>query len=276
MRLRQDVLDTTPLQVAAGSVPAAAGADILDIELLQRALAENRLRVFPHRVRRPARLGQAHAQKSTERGRQDAALADQSEARKDEDGLASHEIACLNKLRRCGFVTPEVVFRNANYVVLSDIGPSLETVLTLASPDDVSRWCAKAAETLRQSARCGALARCSTHAQHDFVRQDRIGFIDLENTVENWMPLLMRQGWDLYQLGQSAAFFEPGVSHAEAAMRAYGPGRVRKLLYAAAVSLFGTYVALYPFRNGRKREIRQGHACIRAVYRAPRKAPAAI
>ena len=36
------------------------------------------------------------------------------------------------------------------------------------------------------------------------------------------------------------------------------------------------YVALYPFRNGRKREIRQGHACIRAVYRAPRKAPAAI
>jgi len=167
------------------------------------------------------------------------------------------------------------VFRNANYVVLSDIGPSLETVLTLASPDDRIAVVRKAAETLRRlhdAGRWHGAAR--THNMT--LYEDQIGFIDLENTVENWMPLLMRQGWDLYQLGQSAAFFEPGVSHAEAAMRAYGPGRVRKLLYAAAVSLFGTYVALYPFRNGRKREIRQGHACIRAVYRAPRKAPAAI
>jgi hypothetical protein len=191
-------------------------------------------------------------------------------ARKDYDALVSHEIQSLNKLRDAGFVTPEVVFRNEHYMVLSDIGPSLEAVLTLASRDDRFAVIRKAAETLRQlhdAGRWHGAAR--THNMT--LCGDRIGFLDLENTVENWMPLTMRQGWDLYQLGQSAAFFEPHLPLAETAMRTYGPGRVRKVLYAAACSLFGVYVALYPFRNGRKREIRQGHACIRAVYRAPRR-----
>lgn len=60
---------------------------------------------------------------------------------------------------------------------------------------------------------------------------------------------------------------------AEAALRAYGPGVVRRALYALTVLFFDTYAALYPFRNIGKREIRQTHACIRAIHRAPRKRP---
>ena len=105
---------------------------------------------------------------------------------------------------------------------------------------------------------------------------DRIGFIDLENCVDSWLPPFMRRVWDLWQLGHSAAFFHPHVPLAETALRAYGPSGPRKFLYSVAVLFFGTYAALYPFRNMGKREIRQIHALMRAIYRAPRKDPAAI
>lgn len=259
----------------AGASPAAAGPDSLNVQLLQRALADSRHRVFPVEF-----AGRRYWVKRSRKtlpnvvGRLLHRLT-QLVSRKDPDALALHEVRCLDKLRGAGFLTPDVVFRDAHYVVLSDIGPSLEAVLTRASPQDRAAIVRRAAEALRalhDAGRWHGAARTHNMTLHG----DRIGFIDLENTVENWMPRLMRQGWDLYQLGQSAAFFEPHVALAETAMRAYGPGRVRKLLYCVAVSLFGPYVALYPFRNGRKREIRQGHACIRAIYRAPRKTPPTI
>jgi hypothetical protein len=266
--------DPGPFQVA-GTSPAAAGPDILNVELLQRALADGTDRVFPIEF-----AGRRYWVKRSRKNLPNLVgkllhRLTQVVSGKGSDALAMHEAKCLDKLRSAGFLTPEVVFRNAHYVVLSDIGPSLEAVLTLASPQDRAAIVRKAGEALRalhDAGRWHGAAR--THNMT--LCGDRIGFIDLENTVEHWLPPLMRQGWDLYQLGQSAAFFEPHVTLAETAMRAYGPGRVRKLLFCVAVLLFGPYVALYPFRNGRKREIRQGHACVRAIYRAPRKAPADI
>lgn len=246
------------------------GPDLLNIQMLVDGLADNRQRVFPIECdSRKYWVKRFRKNLPNTVGKLLHGLT-RLVARKDHGELASHEIGSLTKLRESGFLTPQVVFRNAHYMVLSDIGPSLEAVLTLASRDDRFEVVREAAATLRQlhdagrwhgAARTHNLTLCG----------DRIGFLDLENTVENWMPLTMRQGWDLYQLGQSAAFFEPHVPLAEAVMRAYGPGRVRKVLFAAACALIGPYVALYPFRNGRKREIRQGHACIRAVYRAPRR-----
>jgi tRNA A-37 threonylcarbamoyl transferase component Bud32 len=269
-----ELRDPGSFQVA-GSSPAPAGPDILNMELLQRAVADSQHRVFPIEF-----SGRRYWVKRSRKnlpnivGRLLHRLT-QLVSRKDQDKLAMHEVRCLEKLRSAGFLTPDVVFRNAHYVVLSDIGPSLEAVLTLASPQERTAIVRKAGEALRalhDAGRWHGAAR--THNMT--LCGDRIGFIDLENTVENWMPPLMRQAWDLYQLGQSAAFFEPHAALAETAMRAYGPGRVRKLLYGVALLLFGPYVVLYPFRNGRKREIRQGHACVRAIYRAPRKSPADI
>jgi hypothetical protein len=258
------------IERSAQPFPAAGSADLLNIESLVSGLKDSRLRVFPIEVDgRKYWVKRIRKNLPNPVGKLLHRLT-RWVAGKDPDALASHEIESLNKLRSCGFLTPEVVFRNQHYVVLSDLGPSLEAVLTLASRDDRFAVLCKAGEALRKlhdAGRWHGAAR--THNMT--LLGEQIGFIDLENTVENWMPLLMRQGWDLYQLGQSAAFFEPQVPLAEAALRAYGPGRVRKLLYAAAVLLFGPYVVLYPFRNGRKREIRQGHACVRAIYRAPRE-----
>jgi hypothetical protein len=191
---------------------------------------------------------------------------------RDELAQADHEIESLNALRRRGFITPDVIFRNPYYFVLSDIGPSLETVMFEAAEAErlrIVRMAGQALRKLHDADRWHGAARI-----HNMTLSDgQIGFIDLENTVETWLPLFLRKCWDVWQLGHSAAFFAPHVPMAEAALRAYGPGAVRKTLYSIAVLFFGTYAALYPFRNIGKREIRQTHACIRAIYRAPRKLP---
>lgn len=264
------------IRASAEPLPQPGGCPgTLDAELLQRALAESLFRVFPVEVD-----GRRYWVKRIRKNLPNLVgwlLHNLTKlmARKDGAALAQHEIAVIEKLRRSGFLTPEVVYRDEHCVVLSDIGPSLEAVLTRAEPRERIEVIQKAAATLRRlhdAGRWHGAAR--THNMT--LCGERIGFIDLENTVENWMPLRMRQAWDLYQLGQSAAFFEPSVPLAETAMRAYGPGPVLKLLYFFACALFGPYVLLYPFRNGRKREIRQGHACITAIYRAPRNVPADI
>jgi hypothetical protein len=186
---------------------------------------------------------------------------------------ASHEIEALLALKRHGFVTPDVVFRNPHYFVLSDIGPSLETVLTLAErPDERLRVAGLAGQALRalhDAGRWHGAARIHNMT----LSGERIGFIDLENTVDSWLPLPLRKLWDLWQLGHSAAFFAPSVPLAEAALRAYGDNGVRRSLQAAAWLFVGTYLLLRPFRNGGKREIRQTVGCMEAIYRLRRKSP---
>jgi len=269
------VSDTGSLQRTAGSVPAQPNPGILDVELLQRGLAENPLRVFPIECD-----GRRYWVKRLSKNLDNplSRLAYRLRSRlsgKGEEALGEHEVESLTALRRHGFLTPEVVFRNQYCLVLSDLGPSLETVLTLAPPEErapVVRQAAEAVRRLHDSGRWHGAARLHNMTLY----RGQIGFIDLENTVENWLPPFMRRVWDTWQLGHSAAFFQPNVVLAETALRAYGPGGVRKFLYAVAVLFFGTYAALYPFRNTGKREIRQIHALMRAIYRAPRKVPDAI
>lgn len=186
---------------------------------------------------------------------------------------ADHEIEALLTLKRHGFITPDVVFRNPHYFVLSDIGPSLEAVLMAAEqPAErlrVVRLAGQALRRLHDADRWHGAARVHNMT----LSGDQIGFIDLENTVDSWLPLPLRKFWDLWQLGHSAAFFEPSVPLAEAALRAYGDNAVRRSLRATAWLCVGTYLLLRPFRNGSKREIRQTVGCMEAIYRLGRKSP---
>jgi len=163
---------------------------------------------------------------------------------------ADHEILSLNALRRHGFITPDVVFRNSHYFVLSDIGQSLEAEITLADRAGRERILRLAGEALRKLHDAGRW-HGAARVHNMTLSGGQIGFIDLENTVENWMPLPLRKFWDLWQLGHSAAFFEPGAELAETALRAYGDGAARKSLQVCAYALIGPYLLLRPFRNVR-------------------------
>ncbi len=250
--------------------PATAGAAPLDTDLIERALVQNRLRVFPLEAH-----GRRYWVKRLRKTLHNPVSAAAYRFRtwmsgKGDDALGEHEVASLAALRRHGFLTPNLVLREPHYLVLSDLGPSLEAVLAQTQVDKRAPLVRKAAEALRQlhdAGRWHGAARISNLT----LCGERIGFIDLENTVGNWLPPFMRRVWDLWQLGHSAAFFEPAVPLAETALRTYGPGGPRKFLLSVAVLFFGTYAALYPLRNSGKREIRQIHALMRAIYRAPRR-----
>lgn len=238
----------------------------MDIEKLARAFLDNRQRVFPLEIdgervwvkrtaknlpNRAAWLIYQAVSKITGRTRQ---------------SQTHHEIACLAALRRHGFRTPDVLFQNGYYIVLSDIGPSLEIAIRGADLAERRRIVRKAGEALRRLHDAGRW-HGAARLHNMTLSGEEIGFIDLENTVENWLPLAGRKFWDLWQLGHSAAFFEPNVALAEEALRAYGPSPVRRALWLAAAALAGPYLLMKPFRNSRIRELRQSHACMGAIYR---------
>jgi hypothetical protein len=266
-------LDNTDrhIQTASGGTPDAPAATI-DIEQLVNSFLHNPHRVFAvdcggrrlwvKRIRKNlpnplAALIHAAARKIT--GRNELAQAD-------------HEIESLKALRRHGFITPEIVFRNPYYFVLSDIGPSLEAAILQADEAErfrIVRMAGQALRKLHDADRWHGAARVHNMT----LSGNHIGFIDLENMVEAWLPLPLRKFWDLWQLGHSAAFFEPSMPLAEAALRAYGDSPVRKSLWVTAWVFVGTYLSLKPFQNGSKREVRQTVGCMAAIYRLPRKSP---
>ncbi len=245
------------------------------MELLRQEIADNQLRVFSIELE-----GRRYWVKRLHKNLQNPLSTLAYRVRswisgKDDEALGNHEARSLSALRQHGFLTPDVVFRDAHYIVLSDLGPSLEAVLFETPSEQRAAIVHQAGETLRKLHDAGRW-HGAARIHNMTLYEGRIGFIDLENTVDNWLPPFMRRVWDAWQLGHSAAFFDPHVALAETALCAYGPGGVRNFLYSVAVLFFGTYAAFYPFRNTGKREIRQIYAMMRAIYRAPRKEPGAI
>ena len=104
------MLEPGSLRQAAGPFAIAADSDVLNVELLRRGLvADGGLRVFPIEID-----GKRYWVKRTRKNLPNPVgkllhRLTQWVAGKDPDALASHEVACLNKLRRSGFLTPEVV-----------------------------------------------------------------------------------------------------------------------------------------------------------------------
>ena len=243
----------------------------MDIEKLLASYFDNKLRVFPLDIDGK----RVWVKRIVKNLPNPVAAAIYHAARrltgKSNEAQAEHEIESLNALRRHGFLTPEILFRNQYYVVLSDIGQSLEAALTLADPQSRARIVTLAGTALRKlhdADRWHGAARVHNMT----LSGERIGFIDLENTVDTWLPLPLRKFWDLWQLGHSTAFFEPSVPLTETALRAYGANAVRRALQAAAWLLIGPYLLLKPFQKRGKRELRQTLGCIAAIYRLHGKA----
>lgn len=172
-------------------------------------------------------------------------------------------------LKASGFTVPDIVARTDRYLVLSDIGPNLETLVALAGPSERERLLREAAATLRRLHDCGgwhgaAVLRNITQAGSG------IGFLDLENRVDAFMPLRVRQVWDLWSLGHAAALFDDTGGFTATALRAYGEGAVRTWLWCFTAVFVGTYVTLKPFQPLKKRELRQTIGCMGGIFAAGR------
>jgi len=175
----------------------------------------------------------------------------------------------IQALAALGFIVPDILRKTDTYVVLSDIGPNIEFLITSASPAERERLLREAAMTLRRLHDAGgwhgaAVLRNLTQAPTG------IGFIDLENAIEVWTPLRIRQVWDLWCLGHSTALFDHTGMLTAVAIEAYGANPARTLLWGGTAVFVGSYLTLKPFQPLKKRELRQTIGCMGGIFQAGR------
>lgn len=175
-----------------------------------------------------------------------------------------HEIAALAALRKRGFKTPDVIFHNRYYMVLSDTGPTLQQ-LVKEGISDVDSVVTDAGRLLRRLHDAGGWHGAAR--LHNMTRSgDEMGFIDVENTSSFWLPIPILRAWDLWQLCGSIAYFDADGSRTANCLRGYGNGKVFHGLWAASALMIGPYLALKPFQRWLKRELRQAVVTMQAIF----------
>lgn len=179
----------------------------------------------------------------------------------------ANRIAALSAL---GFIVPAILRRTDRYIVLSDIGANLEDLMAGAPERERQDLLRAAAATLRRLHDAGGWHGAAVLRNMTRAPDGNIGFIDLENAIEVWTPLLVRQAWDLWCIGHSAALFDHSGDLTAVGLRAYGAGPARTLLWGAAGVFVGTYLTLKPFQPLKKRELRQTIACMGGIFKAGR------
>lgn len=176
-----------------------------------------------------------------------------------------HEIDALNALRRRGMKTPDVVFSNQYYFVLTDIGPTIFELLKTASAQEGRRISLETGKAIRQLHHAGGW-HGGARIYNMTMQNGEIGFIDLENTVDTWLPLGGRRLWDVWQLAHSLGYFDPEGYLGAAALVGYGPGWANWDLQLLAKIFIGLYLVLKPFQRHLKAELSQAIAVFRAVF----------
>lgn len=182
------------------------------------------------------------------------------------DAGVQHEIDALQALRVRGLKTPDVVYSNKYYMVLSDIGPTLQTLFEQV-PVDRERLSFAAGQALRRLHHAGGW-HGGARIYNMTWDNNEIGFIDLENTVDFWMPLGGRRLWDLWQLAHSIGSFDGSGVLTASALRGYGPGWANFDLRVFTMAFIGAYLLLAPFQSKLKRELAQTVAVFRGVFLA--------
>ncbi len=176
------------------------------------------------------------------------------------------ELHAMAALRAHGFTVPQVVHSTPAYMVLSDLGESLQY---LTRTHDTPRCC----EVLEQLA--GLLRQL--HMQgcwhgnallRNFVMKDgRIGLIDLENTAHRLWPLAMRQAYDIWQVLFSTARLPESSQLMRHFLRSYcASSRVGRCLRTAAWAMAPLYAIALPLRPLVRNDLPQFMDAVRELW----------
>ena len=167
------------------------------------------------------------------------------------------EIACIQAVARRGFLVPEVLHVAPDYMVLSDIGPSLHQLMHKAEAETRRRLTARAAallQTLHESAGWHGNAVLRNMVDHN---NEQIGLIDFERTARPGWSLARKQSYDLWQLLYSTARFDRTSTLARHALQSYGDGPARRRLRWFSLLALPVALPFVPFQEIMKRDFAQ-------------------
>jgi tRNA A-37 threonylcarbamoyl transferase component Bud32 len=166
------------------------------------------------------------------------------------------EVRAMRALAGRGMLVPTIVHETPDYMVLSDIGASIQQAMR-ETPAMQHPLIEQVADTLSALHRAGGW-HGNAMLRNFTLHQSYIGMIDFENTAHAHWSLAVRQAFDVWQVLYSTARLDNGIQLCEAFLGRYQPSsRARVYLRGIACLLSPLYVLLRPFRSHLKRDIRQ-------------------
>ena len=176
-----------------------------------------------------------------------------------------HELAVMEQLRARGALVPEVLHREQDYMVLSDIGPTLHVLMQQNPPMDEKRsMLHKAATALRHLHR-----KDGWHGNPKLLdltlHPTGVGFIDFEEATASKLPIEWLQARDLWLFAHSTVRFDATGQLAADALEHYGQKIQLRLLKRFAYWSLPLYALLWPLQNILGRDVRFALATTRAI-----------
>lgn len=160
------------------------------------------------------------------------------------------EAARINVIRSAGSLAPEVLEVGSDYIVLSDIGTSLQDTLRTASPEEREQLVLagmRAIDQLHQHKGWhGNAALRNLTIEND---TKRIGFIDFDFSPREYMPLLFKQPYDLWQYCYSTVRFDMSGHLCKLAFKEYSLARNKYVVLAMCALLLPIALILSPFAH---------------------------
>jgi tRNA A-37 threonylcarbamoyl transferase component Bud32 len=166
------------------------------------------------------------------------------------------ETRAIRSLRRQGMLVPTVVHEAPDFIVLTDVGESLQLCLQRGDESLRMHYVLQVADLLSELH--GRKAWHGNAALRNFTLKDgRLGMIDFENTAHRWCTLNIRQAFDIWQVLHSIAKYEERKPLVRAFLTRYRPPS-RSLLYLRLMAwgLSPIYLMLAPLNRLLKRDIR--------------------
>lgn len=175
------------------------------------------------------------------------------------------EVTHIRLLSRMGLCVPRVVAVGRDYIALSDIGETIETLLR-PLPDAASRapYLQAAASSLGILHRKGGWH--GNAKLRNFTWDGRqAGMIDFEESGSIW-PLFYKQAKDVFMLIGSMHKFDPDGALITLMLDSYRQQRCLMPLYVSACALLPLYLLLWPLRKVLGRDVRETVRTLGEIY----------
>jgi tRNA A-37 threonylcarbamoyl transferase component Bud32 len=183
----------------------------------------------------------------------------------DETNRMANEIATMERLRSLGALVPEILHQGEDYMVLSDIGPSLHALMQQNPATELKReWMHKAATALRNLHRRGG-AHGNPKLLDLTLHPSGVGFIDFEEAGPSSEATDWQQVRDLWLFTHSTIRFDHTGALAADALEHYGLKPQLRQLRSLVLWSLPLYILLRPFQGILGRDVRFALGASRAI-----------
>lgn len=180
------------------------------------------------------------------------------------EGGLEGEVRAMEALKRRGARVPQVMHQSADFIVLSDIGESVQQAIWDAPARGVE-YIEQVAEALSALHAAGGW-HGNAMLRNFTLRDGVIGMIDFEDTAHAGWSIATRQAFDVWQVLYSAARFEGGEALAASFLKRYRPsGSARARLKRLAWVVGLVYLLFWPLKPWLKHDIRQAVIAVGAL-----------